>query len=222
MTPAQIRNEIERLIHTLFSDGIAIDSNTPVSLSSHGNTIVSWSNEVSLSTLFDKTNNFDIYTETLKQRWYSVILFDGAILQFSYTFSGNTLKKHRLSFQPCPITFDTSELADFSIEELLEVVSATELRDRIRLEGPLRFDYDLDSGELDHPASHLTISRTSCRVPVSSPLSVGHFVKFLFSHFYPKQWTNSKNLRDWACSSWDRCLPDLEEDRLYVSWRRKA
>jgi hypothetical protein len=201
---------------------VAIDSNTTVSLSYHGGTIISWSNEVSLSTLFGKTSNFDIYSETLKNRWYSVILFDGALLQFSYTFAGNSLKKHRLSFQPCPILFKPSELGYFTIDELLDIVDGQELRDRIRLEGPLRFDYDLDSGSIDHPASHLTISRTSCRVPVSAPLSVGHFVKFLFSNFYPEQWAKSGKLRNWACSSWDSCLPELEDDRLYVSWKRKA
>lgn len=222
MTPSQMRGEIDRLINNLFEDSSAIDSNKTVLLSSTGKTIVSWSNEVSLSSLFDNSSNFDVYAETLKNRWFSVILFDGAILQFSYTFVGNTLKKHRLSFHPCPIQFKTSELVHFTIEDLLDLIDGKELRNRIRLEGPLRFDYDHDSGTDEHAASHLTISRSSCRVPVSAPLSVGHFVKFLFSHFYPEQWANNHKLRNWSCSSWDSCLPDIDVDQLFISWKRKA
>lgn len=222
MTPAQMRNEIERLITELYAAKLAIDSNKPVIVGASGEMIVSWSNELSLSSLFDKSSTFDEYLETLQRRWYSVILFDGAMLQLSYTFSGNDIKKHRLCFYPCPIRFTSRELEDFTIEQLLEILDGSDLKGRIRLEGPLRFDFDLDAGKKDHPASHLTISRTSCRVPVSAPLSVGHFVRFLFSHFYPTQWAESVQLQQWACSTGDSCLPELEEDRLYIHWKRKA
>lgn len=220
MTPAQTRGEIDRLINALFSAKVAIDFNSPMLLSSHGSTIVTWSNEVTLSTLFDLSSSFDIYLETLRRRWFTVVLFDGSLLQFSYTFAGNVLKKHRLCFMPCPIHIKASELGFFGLEELVELIEGHEFKERVRLEGPLRFDYDSDAGSLAHPSSHLTISRVSCRVPVSAPLSVGHFVRFLFSHFYPQQWSESEEIRSWACSSWDNCLPELEDDRLFVSWKR--
>lgn len=216
-----MRNEIDKLINVLFASKLAIDSNTPLQVRSHGEVIVSWSNEVSLSSLFDRSSTLDEYREILRKRWYSAILFDGAMLQLAYTFSGNNLKKHRLCFYPCPIRFNSRELEDFTIDQLLEILEGRDLKERLRLEGPLRFDYDIDAGTKLHPASHLTISRTSCRVPVSAPLSVGHFVKFLFSHFYPEQWSTSKELRKWACTTGDSCLPDVEEDRLYVHWKRK-
>jgi hypothetical protein len=222
MTPAQMRNEIDHLINVLFAAKLAIDSNTPVEVKSHGELIVSWSNEVFLSSLMDKSSTLDEYRETLRRRWYSAILFDGAMLQMSYTFSGNVLKKHRLCFYPCPIRFNSRELEDFTLDQLLEILDDRDLRERLRLEGPLRFDYDLDATTKDHPASHLTISRTSCRVPVSAPLSVGHFVKFLFAHFYPDQWATSEELRKWACTTGNSCLPDVEDDHLYIHWKRRA
>ena len=157
MTPAQMRNKIDRLIDELFAAKLAIDSNTPVEVKSHGEVIVTWSNEVSLSSLFEKSSTLDEYRETLRRRWYSAILFDGAMLQMSYTFSGNTLIKHRLTFYPCPIRFAASELEDFTLDELLEILEARDMKDRLRLEGPLRFDYDIAAGTKNHPASHLTI-----------------------------------------------------------------
>jgi len=220
LTPSQLRSEIELLITALYKCSLAIDSTKPVSVESPGGTIVTWSNQVELSSLFDIQSAFDLYAETLKNRWYSVMLFDGSLLQFSYTFSGAGLKKHRLSYQPCPIYIQPDDLEQFTVEVLVELIEGREFKDRVRLEGPLRFDYDMDAGAVDHPASHLTISRVSCRVPVMAPLSVGHFCKFLFSHFYPEQWESNEILRSWACSAWKACLPDLEEDRLFVSWRR--
>jgi hypothetical protein len=222
VTAAQVLGDIERLIAALFAAGIAIDSNKTVALSSHKTTIITWSNDISLSSLFEMSSLFEQYMETLRKRWYSVILFDGSLLQLSYTFAGTVLKKHRLSFQPCPIYIKPEELGFFSIQELLDVVEGQEFRDRVRLEGPLRFDYDLDAGHAHHPPSHLTLSRSSCRVPVSAPLSVGHFVRFLFSHFYPEQWAANEVLRSWGCDAWTNCLPDLEDDQLFVSWHRRG
>jgi hypothetical protein len=221
MTPAQVRNEIEQLITTLFEAKLALDSNKPLALPLGGGTLVTWSNDVSLSALFDRTSALDEYLATLRNRWYTAILFDGAMLQVSYTFTGDSLKKHRLSFYPCPIHFTSSECEQYTIQELIELLDGNEFRDRIRLEGPLRFDFDLDAGTNDHPASHLTISRTSCRIPISAPLSLGHFVRFLFRHFYPAEWAGSKALREWACSTGNACLPDIEEDHLYVHWKRR-
>jgi hypothetical protein len=220
VTPAHIRGDIERLIDTLFAAQVAIDSNITLLLSASGRSIVTWSNEVALSSLFGEVTSLDEYLETLRQRWYSVLLFDGSILQFSYTFFGQHLTKHRLCFLPCPIKFKPMELMHFSIEELLEVLEGQEFKDRLRLEGALRFDYDKEAGCVEHPPSHLTISRVSCRIPVSAPLSVGHFVRFLFQHFYPQLWQDRAEIRRWACSAWDSCLPELEEDHLYVHWRR--
>ncbi len=220
MTPAQARNEVERLITTLFGIGVAIDSSPVLNLTSHGETIVTWSNNMSLSELFGQTSTLQEYITTLDNRWYSVVLSDGALLQFSYTFKGNTLKKHRLSYHPCPIFFQPLELQHYTIAELLQLFDGRELRDRLRIEGAIRFDYDIDSGTLDHPPSHLTISRLTSRIPVFAPLSLGHFVRFTFAHFYPEQWQACEELRKWSCSAFDTCLPDVEHERLFIQWKR--
>ena len=221
MSPAQVRSDVERLISKLYEFGLAIESSPVLNIPSYGETIVTWSNDMSLSSLFDKTSTLAEYLVTLNNRWFSVLLYDGAILQFSYTFKGNNLKKHRLCFHPCPIFFSPGELQRFTLAELLEFLDGAEFKDRLRLEGAIRFDFDEDAGKQSHPAAHLTISRLTSRIPVFAPLSVGHFVRFIFAHFYPTHWEACEELRSWACSAWNSCLPEMEEDRLFVQWKRK-
>ena len=221
MTPAQIRNEIESLVLFLLEQKLAMDINKPLELKSAGNSsLVTWSNDTELSELFDALT-IDEYRITLDRRWFSAVLFDGALLQFSYTFKNGNLKKHRLYFFPCPITFTDTELNQMTISELLECFDGNEFRERIRIEGPIRFDYDLDAGTVAHPPSHLTISRATSRVPVAYPLSIGHFVRFIFSNFYPDQWDSLKAIRDWPCNDFGRCLPNIEPQRLFVDWKLK-
>ena len=220
MTPAQIRNDVDQFITTLYEERLAIDTNPVLLLESPGEAMITWSNETTLSDLFDLDSTWDEYIETMRRRWFSVVLWDGAYLQCSYTFSGARLIKHRLCYFPCPISFTETEASRLTIEEMMFLLEDHELRNRLRLEGPLRFDYDQGAGSVDHPPVHLTISRKSCRIPVSYPLSVGHFVRFVFAHFYPEQYEASARLRAWSCATWDRCLPAVQYDTIFLDWRR--
>ena len=157
MTPAQVRNDIDTLITVLFDDRLAIDGNPVLLLESPGESLVTWSNEATLSELFDRYSTWDEYVETIRRRWFSVALWDGAFLQCSYSFAGHRLVKHRLCYFPCPIRFSETDASRMSIEELLALLDDHELRERIRLEGPIRFDFDEDAGSDAHPPVHLTI-----------------------------------------------------------------
>ncbi|MGL4462724.1 MAG: DUF2290 domain-containing protein [Planctomycetia bacterium] len=217
-----MRTEIAQFIDTLSYSRLSIDRTVPIVISSHGNSIVTWSSNVELSELFGKESTVEEYRIILTRRWYSTVLFDGSIIQLGYTFFGSTIIKHRLTYYPCPIRFSVDELDEYSIDELLDVFADDEFKNRVRLEGPLRFDYDPAAAKADHPASHLTISRSCCRIPVHAPLSIGHFVKFLFSNFYPDIWKDTPTLQNWACTTGNSCLPDLEDDRIYLLWKRRS
>lgn len=219
MTPSQVRNDVNQLVTALFQESLAIDGNNAVLLSAAGESLVTWSNDTELSGLFG-ISTWDEYLQTIRKRWYSVVLWDGAFLQCSYTFRGNDLVKHRLCYFPCPIQFSELEASRLTIEEMMGLLEDKEIRERLRLEGPLRFDYSQDAASDSHPPVHLTISRMTCRVPVSYPLSVGHFARFIFSHFYPEQFERSVQLKSWKCTAWDRCLPDVASDAIYLDWRR--
>lgn len=220
MTPAQVRNDVEQLITVLFEERMALDGNTVLLLETSKEAIITWSNETTLSDLFDIESTWDEYLETMKRRWYSVVLWDGAYLQCSYTFDGTRLIKHRLCYFPCPIRFSEAEASRLTIEEMMHLLEDRELRDRLRLESPLRFDFDMEAGTENHPPVHLTISRKCCRIPVSYPLSLGHFIRFVFGYFYPEKYGSCDKLNGWKCTAWDRALPALLEDMIFLDWRR--
>lgn len=222
MTASQMCAEVERLITSLLRNKLAIDVGTSMEVRSGNSSIVTWSNQTELSQLTTLNNTIDEYINTLNERWFSAVLFDGAILQLSYTFERNNLKQHRLSFFPCPIIFTAEEIQGLTLQELIEVLDGSEFRERVRVEGPVRFDYDQEAAGSSHPAAHLTVSRASSRVPVAYPMSVGHFVRFVFSHFYPETWESVDELREWACNDWARCLPDTHPHQLYLDWRREC
>ena len=220
MTPSQVRSEVDRFTTALLENSAAIDATQVLLLRFAGTNLVTWSNECELSQLFDVRSTIDEYKTTLNQRWFSAVMFDGAILQLSYTFAGSTLAKHRLCYFPCPIRFTEQEMQQRTIAELLECLDADEFRDRIRIEGPIRFDYDHNAGTVAHSPAHMTISRSSSRIPVAYPMSVGHFARFVLSNFYPTTWETIEDFRTWGCAEWDRCLPEIEPNRLFVDWKR--
>jgi hypothetical protein len=161
------------------------------------------------------------YCDHVRERNYSVMLRDGGLLQLSYSFQRQALVKHRLCFFPCPIAFDDHDLAEWGGPiELLELLDEDALRERVCLRPPLRFEYDRAAKSKDHPAAHLTIGVPDCRVPVFSPLSVGHFVRFIFLQFYPAAWRDLGFLRKWPTQWVGATLTTAESERLHISCRR--
>ena len=97
---------------------------------------------------------------------------------------------------PCPFDFDQEELLTLGLLEAMEIYEESGV-DIVRLRSPVRFDFDSEADPETHPASHMTFEWSHCRIPVMSPLSPGHFIRFLFSNFYPSLWRNHEFLREW-------------------------
>jgi hypothetical protein len=109
-------------------------------------------------------------------------------------------------------------------EPILDVISL--LREQgekfLRLRAPVRFDYDPNSATLVHPAAHLTFNHHECRMPVKGPLSLGHFVDFIFRNFYPEQWQAHALLREQPKDDWGLTLTPKQECTPHVTWRTKT
>ena len=221
MTPFQVQSEIRTLTECLLGHSLATLYNFPVIDYSGKDSIVTWSGNARLSESFDLLPSVDQYLSQLNGRQYTIVLADWSLLQMSYVFRNGKVLNHHLSYYPCPLVVDPTLPDDFSVIDLLELLSSEEFKTQIRLEGPLRFDYDPIAEKLNHPASHLTISRSCCRIPVFAPLSIGHFIKFLFMHFYPEWWETVSQIQTWACFTGDNCLPSLADDHMYLHWQRK-
>jgi hypothetical protein len=176
------------------------------------------------------------YRRFLDRRLYTAVLTDGSLLQLSYVFTGGEITKHRLCYYPCPVALsdlnpDEESFAELFDQHLLESAnfvgenapgSGGFSRDRLRLRSPIRFDYDPDAAQPGHPHSHMTLCSADCRIPVYGPLSPGHFVRFVFSRFYPAQWESQAVLRDWPTWRGKRSISEDEELELYLECRMPA
>ena len=159
------------------------------------------------------------YITWVQTEAYSAVLYDGAIIQLSYDFAGNDLVGHRLVYYPCPFAVDYALLRE---EPMLDVMELYRQQDDsyVRLRSPLRFEFDLQAQAQGHPASHLTIHSDDCRLAVVAALSPGHFVRFIFRHFYPRLWSTLEFVREWPQELGDRTITVDEERLLHIACAR--
>jgi hypothetical protein len=221
MTPDSIRSEIDRLITGFLKAELIVDS-TPhiIHFSPNNLRTITWSVfNPSLDTLFATV---DEYKRLVLNRQYSLILLDGSLLQFSYTFQRDNLIKHRLCFYPFPLSLEPEEWEVYQemgigLVDILEDLGFEEYQRRLQLRSPIRFDYDLHNANSNHPASHLHIVRSDCRVPVFAPLSIGHFVRFVFRNFYFEQWETFDFVRTWPVEWHNRTLTSDEMKQIHLN-----
>jgi hypothetical protein len=181
--------------------------------------LVSVTTNIALSEVFEAFGTLDEYLWYLERRFFAVVLFDGSLLQVTYRFVRLTVTHHRLCFYPCPVTLDDEVVSEYGIAEYVDLLRDGGLDRAVRLRSPIRFDYDSDAAAERHPAVHLTFSEPCCRIPVAYPLSVGHFVRFVFTHFYPNVWSEVSSLRAIPCRRHDRVLQDPGDDNAFFDWR---
>ena len=219
MTRNHTRNEIQNLLDLLLEFEIAIDINTVRILNlPSGRFRVTWaSGQYLLSPHESEFGTIQEYVDWASQRQFSALLFDGAMLQISYDFVGNDVIGHRLLYYPCPLDVAHDWLKTEPLDEVMDAYRGEESYYRLR--SPVRFDYDPDSvGEL-HPASHVTLNFSHCRTPVIAPLSLGHFIKFVFRSFYPPLWATLDFLREWPQPKQAITIRPAEETGLHFSYR---
>jgi hypothetical protein len=187
------------------------------------------------------------YRMLLEERQYNCLLFDGSYLQACYEFRHGDLTKYRLCYYPCPIRLPdlgplySDNLGDIFDEYMVQVfddlewvkyaqnpaqrsdseeaAKTLEEMPRLRLRSPVRFDYDIDAQGPSHPASHVHISDSECRVPVYAPLSFGHFARFVFRHFYSAEWHEHEFLQTWPVQMPSRSIALAEEAQLHFECR---
>jgi hypothetical protein len=126
------------------------------------------------------------YCHWLDNGTFSAILFDASILQVSYDIRAGEIIGHRLAYIPCPFMVDDALLREG--EPVADVVALYDSLSDIRLRSPIRFDFDRAAAAPRHPASHLTLNSSDCRIACVAPIHVHRFVDFVFRNFYPTFW----------------------------------
>lgn len=219
MTPNDVRAEIDRLTLTLLEKALAVDSNRAVRLGGGGREWVTWASPQDQEPPLYASASVEEYVRLLRHRQYSVLLRDFAMLQLWLEFERGAPSKHRFCFFPCPVIVDDA-VEELGIADYIDALTTEELMRRTVLDGPIRLDFDRSAAGVGHPAAHLTIARNCCRVPLFGPLSIGHFVRFIFSNFYPDWWGEFKYLRDWPLDWFTRTVTEQERQVLHVECRQ--
>lgn len=176
---------METIMGALLRASLIVDANKSIVVHQGHSQLVTWTAQAQISRYFGEPATLRQYVDILRRRDYTMLLTDGSALQLSYTYAHGVLQKHRLCYYPNPLSRATLEYPDFAIEDLVEALSAEELGTYIVLESPIRFEYDLSAASDEHPAAHVHLTRDCCRLPMSRPLSVGHFIHFIMRNFYP-------------------------------------
>jgi hypothetical protein len=115
---------------------------------------------------------------------FSIMLYDGALLQFTYELSGDRITSHRLGYVPCPIKDSDDVLSYLDFEDFFVYYESSGLS-AAQLQSVIRFDFDPKSAAPGHPATHLTINSSDTRIACAGPISPDRFIRFIFAHFYP-------------------------------------
>lgn len=222
MRPSSVFNQMRNCVDLLQAHGLTLFHNPVVVNKNATISTVTWHAPGGFAVLSAQAFcSLDEYCEFVRKQHYSAVLQDGALVQMSYEFDGEDLTSHRLCFYPCPFDLDAGELAETPLLDLIDLYASC-AQSEIRLRTPIRFDYNPDNATADHSASHMHMLWSHCRCSVVAPLSVGHFIKFIFYHFYPEAWRAHPFLRELSQVTLDRTISVDQEKRLHIAWRREA
>ncbi len=219
MTPVSTIHDLENFLTLLLRSEVARATTKVVALRGvEGFQRVTWATNSSVpGELFrNESASVSEYREWLRRQGYSALLFDGSIIQISYDFNYTGLIGHRLVYFPCPFNLE-SELMDlFDLVEIIDMYSDQDVA-KVRLRSPVRFDFDIRSAAgASHPVSHMTFQWSYTRVPVMAPISLGHFVQFIFRSFYPKMWQVHDFIRDWPLYKMEQTITSEDRNMLHI------
>ena len=169
---------------------------------------------------------YSTYYSILESGDYSILLNDGGIVQVSLDYFGSVLSGHRYAYIPCPIYFDETDLGlvdeEMPFMELIDVLGHEELTNRFRIRPSFRFEYDPNSAQDDHPFSHVHLGRSSSRMPVSRPIRVEQFFRFVFRNFYPSEFAHHSKLYELSPKVLSETITEEERSELHMHLSGKS
>lgn len=221
-TPKAAATELRNLLSLLSESQIAILTKPVIEEHVGHKTRITWSAAIGGIGIITGAPfaTVEEYCDYIDSQIYSAVLYDGALLQISYDFQANDLVGHRLCYYPCPFDMDPELLLTEPFGELVDLYRESS-GTRANLRSPCRFDYDPTNSEGADPLVHLHVIRSHCRWPVTTPLSIGHFISFVFRHFYPEIWAVHPFLRKWPRQRLGRRMITVEDESyLHVTCGR--
>lgn len=173
---------------------------------------------------YRRTPDVDLteYLRCLRFREYSLLMNDGGIIQITADFHNSEIVAHRFCYLPCPINFQIDELHIddelYPLDDFINDLNADEIRNRLCIRSPFRFELDSQNEGADHPLSHVHFGRTDARVPVSAAMCWDHFARFIFSRFYPEAFQESAYLLRFPVSYRARTISETQAQELHFAF----
>jgi len=222
VTASHLAQQLTQLSTALLEGGHAMDAQTHKAVPDGAarTTLVTWSTPLPNDAAFphDQFATMEEYLFFLDHRQFSLVLNDGALLQASYRLKGHEVVWHRLAFIPCPVIFSLEEMEGVVLSDFIAALSPADILQRISLQSAIRFDYDPLKAGPQHPASHATLNRACCRIPVRAPLQLRGFVRFVFSNFYPSLWESEMCLHAIGDSRHNTCITEADLTSMHIHW----
>lgn len=236
--PAEMVGILNKLCFEWDKAGLSLASNSScVRHIKGGKNLISWDSE-SIVLKDNEFSTLEEYITLLSCSQYTLVLFDGSLLQISYTLHRNEIVGHRLCWYPSPIDVTGVREVDEIILRLQSILTdnCDVLEDHftkpdasypIGLKGiynrsPLRFDFSVmpEDKKDAHPDVHLHISNENCRIPVKTPLCVKMFMKFIVENFYsniPTEGVLVDGLPSWVNND---MLTQHHKGKIHFSYNR--
>lgn len=217
---AATRTEVQDLLDYLIDKRLALFTNRVSAVDGR----VSWHgfNDGARLLAHRGLPRLEVYRAWVASGAYSALLPDGALLQISYDFEGDELVAHRLAYVPCPFEVDPYLLQEEPVTDVIDMYASQHgAVEALVLQTTVRFDYDINQAKPGHPAAHLTLNASDCRLACAGPLRLGHFISFVFRNFYPQVWQeHATRFRSLSTAQW--CSPTISDDERvtpHLWWR---
>lgn len=218
-SPGRIERRINELVGCLLEVGLSDSQRFAFRRRHRANLeeVTSFPDDVHVSEALKDRPYDEIYRSLVERGAYTVKMLDGALIQMTYVFSGNVLRRHRLAFFPAPRLEEFRNDPDVYLED--EIYADVVAKNIVPF--PIRFDYDDREGvhaELEHPRSHLTLGQyENCRIPVTAPVPPSWFIDFVLRNFYHTAFTGyAENLPSGGDSFAESILP-AERQVIHVT-----
>ena len=188
--PHKVAEQINRIIAYLVETGLSDSQSYAFRRTIRDNLEeVTFENAKYISGALRECAYDEIYQYLVQKRVYTVKMLDGALIQITYIFSGDTLERHRLAFFSAPHLEEFQNNPGVYLED--EIYADILAKNIVPF--PIRFDYDCREEiyeELEHPKSHLTLGQyRNCRIPVTAPVTPFWFIHFILKNFYHTAFT---------------------------------
>lgn len=186
-----VENTKEQILNTLqilAECGLARITKNVISLSNHGEEILTWDNHHpgrhNAGRSFTALNQYISIYETGA---YHCVFFDGSIVRVFFKFNKNILVQESLLYWPAPIAIPEEDIDELGIREAvnLHFSSIDVVSEKFIMRSPFRFDFDSSNNTELHPATHVHMQHAECRISAKKPICFNTFIKFIFMNFYP-------------------------------------